>query len=173
MYDEPREIQIANVAATRLTGRSLKELEGHYQHGVIHHTRADGTPNPDETCAIYAVARTGIAHHEEEDLFWRKDGSSFPVSYTVTPLRNSGVLTGTVVVFKDITDSKKKEQSNKERREELEFLVRNKTTELRAAKEAADAASADALDQSRRRSRSYGPWHATRAMRNHSTWQHP
>jgi len=37
-------------------------------------------------------------------MFWRTDGSSFPVSYTVTPLLKDGVLCGMVVVFRDITD---------------------------------------------------------------------
>ena len=35
-------------------------------------------------CPIYAAFRDGKIHHAEE-VFWRKDGSSFPIEYTSTP----------------------------------------------------------------------------------------
>ncbi len=105
----------ANSAAARLTGWRVEELQGQYQHSLIHHTKADGTANPASECPIYAVTRHGHIHYQEKDLFWRKDGSSFPVSYTVTPLREAGRLVGSVVVFQDITDLKKRELEQKHR----------------------------------------------------------
>lgn len=46
----------------------------------------------------------GRTHCREDEVFWRKDGSSFPVEYTSTPIFENGKLTGAVVVFSDITD---------------------------------------------------------------------
>lgn len=43
----------------------------------------------------------------EEDTFYCKDGSEVPVSYTLTPYKENDRLTGTVMVFRDITEQKK------------------------------------------------------------------
>jgi PAS domain S-box-containing protein len=120
----------ANPAVTRLTGWLPEELIGRHQHAVIHHTRADGTPFPAHECPIYAVCRHGNVHHQDEDIFWRKDGSSFPVSYTATPLRKEGSICGAVVIFQDITLQKKKAMEERDRSLELERLVKQKTAEL-------------------------------------------
>jgi signal transduction histidine kinase len=46
----------------------------------------------------------------DNEVFWRKDGTAFPVEYTATPLRDDhGQITGTVVVFTDITERKRAE----------------------------------------------------------------
>lgn len=49
----------------------------------------------------------GKTYHIKEDTFWKKDGTNFPVDYVSTPIYEEGILTGAVVVFKDISDSKK------------------------------------------------------------------
>ena len=74
----------ANTAAVRMTGWSPDELLGKLQHSVIHHSRSDGTHYPREACPIYAALHDGEVHHIEDDVFWRKDGTSFPVAYTST-----------------------------------------------------------------------------------------
>jgi PAS domain S-box-containing protein len=48
----------------------------------------------------------GAVHHTDVDVYWRKDGSSFAVEFTSTPVLDQGRLTGAVVVFKDITARK-------------------------------------------------------------------
>ncbi|MCP4246409.1 MAG: PAS domain S-box protein [bacterium] len=93
-----------NPAAARMIGWEVEDLLGHPQHDVLHHTRPDGTPYPREECPIYAALKDGEVHHVDDEVFWRKDGSSFPVEYVSTPLREGGRLTGAVVVFRDITD---------------------------------------------------------------------
>jgi PAS domain S-box-containing protein len=123
----------ANPAAAGILGWSAEEMIGRCQHRLIHHTKPDGTPHPIDECPIYAASRDGLIHHEEEDVFWRKDGSNFPVSYTATPLREAGATVGSVVVFRDITDRKKKELAERDRQQELETLVRGKTWELSLA----------------------------------------
>lgn len=93
-----------NPAGARMIGWNQKELLGMYQHAVLHHTRSDGTPYPVEECRIYKAFKDGTSHHVTDEIFWRKDGSSFPVEYLSTPILEAGMLVGAVVVFKDITE---------------------------------------------------------------------
>jgi two-component system, OmpR family, sensor histidine kinase VicK len=46
----------------------------------------------------------GEARRVTDEMFWRRDGSSFPVEYVVAPMRERGEIIGAVVTFKDITD---------------------------------------------------------------------
>ncbi len=70
---------------------------------MVHHSHADGSHYPREECPIYQALRDGQVHHREDEVFWRKDGSSFPVSYTSTPILREGKPIGAVIIFSDIT----------------------------------------------------------------------
>jgi len=99
-----------NPAATRMLGWTSEELLGKRQHDIVHHSYADGTPYPIEECPIYKVLRTGRSQHCEDEVFWRSDGSCFPVSYTSSPVFQESAITGTVVVFQDISDRTRRER---------------------------------------------------------------
>ncbi|WP_052716022.1 CHASE domain-containing protein [Magnetospira sp. QH-2] len=108
----------ANPAALRIIGLSESELVGRRQHDILHHSREDGTPYPADECPVHATLDDGEIRHVEDDVFWRTDGSSFPVEYTCTPIKAGDDVTGAVVVFRDIADRKRAEKalaaSNKE-----------------------------------------------------------
>lgn len=93
-----------NPAGARMLGWNSQELIGRSQHDLIHHTKSDGTPYPREECPIYASFKDGQFHHVEDEVFWRKDGSSFPVEYTCNPIVENGKMMGTVVTFRDMTE---------------------------------------------------------------------
>ncbi|MCP4874752.1 MAG: PAS domain S-box protein, partial [Gammaproteobacteria bacterium] len=59
--------------------------------------------------------------------FWRKDGSSFPVEYTSTPIIEDGSLYGAVVTFKDITTQKQSAQQLIEAKNQAENANRAKS----------------------------------------------
>lgn len=111
-----------NPAAARLLGHEPEALLGEPMHAVLHHTHADGTPYPRETCPIYAAFKDGQVHHVENEVFWRRDGSSFPVEYTSTPIEEEGRLTGAVVVFRDVTARKAAETELRGALAEVETL---------------------------------------------------
>lgn len=96
-----------NPQAAKMLGYAPEELVGQPSHALWHHSRQDGTHFPDVECPIYQTLRDGKVHHLEDDFFWRKDGSSFPVEYTSTPIHEDGRLAGAVVSFKNISDKKK------------------------------------------------------------------
>ncbi|MGB5729717.1 MAG: PAS domain S-box protein [Thiogranum sp.] len=100
-----------NPAAAQMLGYAADELIGQPMHALLHHTRPDGSKFPKEQCPIYAAFKDGAVHHVDDEVFWAKDGSSIPVEYTSTPIRENNKLSGAVVVFKDITERKQAEQA--------------------------------------------------------------
>ncbi|MCW8889764.1 MAG: ATP-binding protein [Sedimenticola sp.] len=111
----------ANPAACKMTGLTFAEMQGQNQHELIHHTRSDGSPYPRSDCFIYDALTSGKTHHIEDELFWRKNGSSFPVSYTSTPIRDAkDQIKGAVVTFQDITERKAAENEIRRYTRDLE-----------------------------------------------------
>lgn len=97
----------SNKAAAEMIGWELEDLIGKTQHDILHHSKADGTPHHAKDCPIYTAFKDGQVRHVEDDVFWRRDGTCFPVEYTSTPIRDeAGKLLGAVVIFKDITQKK-------------------------------------------------------------------
>ncbi|KXX70766.1 Fis family transcriptional regulator [Flammeovirga sp. SJP92] len=110
----------ANEAAVKLVGYSLEEMINVSQHDLIHHTKPDGSHYHKHDCNIYASFKDGKVHHSDDEVFWRKDGSSFPVEYVSTPLfDNNNELIGAVVTFKDITHRRETEKALKKTNLEL------------------------------------------------------
>ena len=94
-----------NTAFLRMLGfENEAEVMGKKLHDVIHHSRADGSHYPNAACHIYQTAQTGTPAHIDDELFFRKDGSSFPVEYWAYPIFRDGKLTGAVTTFIDITE---------------------------------------------------------------------
>src|SRR5438445_469591 len=108
-----------NPAAARMLGWRVAELIGQPMHPILHHTKPDGTPYPEEGCPIYASFKDGVIHRVADEVFWRRDGTSFPVEYVSTPIRERGEVVGAVVVFIDTTLRKEEE----ERRMQVEKLA--------------------------------------------------
>jgi PAS domain S-box-containing protein len=106
-----------------MLGYAVEELIGGCSHLTWHHTKVDGSPYPEEDCPIHATIGAGEDRSSDSEVFWRKDGTRFPVEYTSTPIREGGKLAGAVVTFRDITARTRAAQ------------------ELKAAKEAAEAAA--------------------------------
>ncbi|MEE9232457.1 MAG: PAS domain S-box protein, partial [Nitrospirales bacterium] len=75
-----------NPAARKMLGYQPDELLGQPMHSKVHHTHLDGSPYLAEDCPMYAAFKDGTARQVNHDVLWRKDGTSFPVEYTSTPI---------------------------------------------------------------------------------------
>ena len=116
-------IVFENPAAARMLGWEIDQLLGKPAHLTMHHTRPDGTPYPTEECPIYATFRDGVSRHVADEVFWRQDGTSFPVEYMTAPMRNDrNEIVAAVVTFRDITERKAAEEKLKANSEQLRAL---------------------------------------------------
>lgn len=111
-----------NPAAKRLLGRTDSDVLGQNIHYVHHHTHADGTHYPVEECPIYAAIRDGVVHEGKQEVFWKHDGTPFPVEFTSTPIISAGSIIGAVVVFRDISQRMQTEQNLRDALQELNDL---------------------------------------------------
>jgi PAS domain S-box-containing protein len=100
------------------------ELLGRNMHALEHHSHADGTPYPLEECPIYSGFRTGEGVHRDDEVFWRKDGSSSPVEYWSHPIVRDGETLGAVVTFVDITERQKAEEALRKGEQRKRSLLR-------------------------------------------------
>ncbi|WP_065187802.1 sigma-54 interaction domain-containing protein [Shewanella woodyi] len=118
-----------NPAAERMTGWKAEELLGKNIHNCHHHSHNDGSHYPKEECPIYNTLNDGIAREISHEVFWRKDGSSFPVHYTSTPVYKDGKMMGVVAIFRDISIQKQTEKSLREALEQVQALSETLSSE--------------------------------------------
>lgn len=112
-----------NDAAAGMLGFQSGELIGKCFHALAHHTTADGRPYPPKDCPIYRTMRYQATHHVTDDLFWRKNGTSFAVEYRAAPLRDGERILGAVAVFQDITERRLAEERFRESERRMHALL--------------------------------------------------
>jgi PAS domain S-box-containing protein len=100
-----------NDAALSMLGFAREDLIGQSMHALTHHTTRQGAPYPIEDCPIHQTLMNPAMRRVSDDLFWRKDGTSFPVEYQSAPLRDEEQVLGAVVAFQDITERKQHEEA--------------------------------------------------------------
>ncbi|MEM9119390.1 MAG: PAS domain-containing sensor histidine kinase [Cyanobacteria bacterium P01_F01_bin.56] len=127
-------VTFVNPAAAAMIDWPMEELIGKSMHAVLHHSHADGSHYQREDCPIYQAFQDGSTRRVTNEVFWRKDGTSFPVEYISTPLHDeAGTLIGAVVTFRDITQRRWAEDILQRTNEELELKVQQRTAKLREA----------------------------------------
>ena len=76
-----------------LLGRNMREAI---------HRHADGRPCPDGERRLYHGFRQ--AQLADDEVYWRRDGSLFPVACRSTPIVEGGELCGAIVTFTDLSE---------------------------------------------------------------------
>ena len=116
--DADGHITFINPAAQRMLGWSNDEVAGSNFHTLAHHhhAHADGKEFPAFDCALHKALsdpqadNSDAARQYQDDLYWRKDGTSFQVEYTVATIRGEGRASGAMIVFRDVTERKLMEE---------------------------------------------------------------
>ena len=103
-----------NASAGRMFGYSPAEMVGQSAHTIWHRPGAGGHPIPQNECAICLGFADGGVHRGQSEAFWHSNGSRFLADYVSSPIRDGEQITGTVVVFQDVT--------NRERVQEVSHL---------------------------------------------------
>lgn len=122
-----------NPAGAQLIGYAPEELIGLNMHDITHHTRADGAAYPEQDCPIFNAFRQGLPCRIDSEVFWRRDGSSFPVEYSSHPILDGGQVRGAVVTFVDITERRRAADALQRAKAELEQRVAQRTQALSTA----------------------------------------
>jgi len=103
-------VSFVNPAAAGMIGFTPEDMVGQSMHERVHYARADGTKIPHEECSMYLTAKDGKSRLVSDEILWRKDGTSFPVEYSTTPIMRNGEVAGSVVAFRDITKRREAEK---------------------------------------------------------------
>ncbi len=122
-----------NHAGARMIGFEPDELLGRNMHDLTHHSHADGAHYPVEDCPIFKAFLEGLPCRIDTEVFWRRDGSNFPVEYSSHPIIDSGQVRGAVVTFVDITERKRAADALQRAKDELEERVGERTLALATA----------------------------------------
>lgn len=95
---------LCNNAFLELLGFENREaVLGKKLHEVIHHSHPDGSHYSHLDCPIYQAASAGTRAQVKDEVFFRADGTAFPVEYRVEPIVQNGLLQGAICTFSDIT----------------------------------------------------------------------
>lgn len=110
--DAEGRVTFTNRAAEQMLGWSSDSLLGVDQHERIHHSDASGRPMPADSCPIRRSLVDRTTHTSGPgEVFWRADGTCFPVAYTAAPLRSDDSrVSGAVITFSDLTDRLQRER---------------------------------------------------------------
>ena len=131
--DMEGKLTFCNHTGASMFGYEIDEMLGRDMHALVHHTKTDGSPYPADECPIYACLRNNAPIRVSEEVFWRKDGTSFPVEYVSHPLVHDGKITGIVVAFEDITERRRLSRMKDEFISTVSHELRTPLTSLSAA----------------------------------------
>lgn len=103
--DADENIMFANPRAAELLGWRLDELLGQPAHGTLHRRTGDHRFCPIESSLVPIRMGEGALRRVSNDVFPRKDGTSFRVDYACAPMMDGqGQVMGSIVIFQDTTE---------------------------------------------------------------------
>jgi diguanylate cyclase (GGDEF)-like protein/PAS domain S-box-containing protein len=108
--DVDGQLTYINRTAETLLGWPPGELDGHIMGEIIRAMPSDGSTRPFAESPIARALSREETVRVEDDVFTTRNGQDLPVSYTAAPFRTDDGLQGCVVIFQDISESKRREE---------------------------------------------------------------
>lgn len=130
-------VTFMNDAAEKMLGWRLEELKGEPLHPAIHCKHPDGSRYPAARCPMSAAISKGKVSRVEDEVLWRRDGASFPVSYSARPMIRDGARIGAVITFRNITDQRRLEEMREFLTHSMVHDLNNPLTSIMAGTEMA------------------------------------
>ena len=135
MLDESGIATYMNPAAIEETGYTLAEFGSVTFHTLLHAPASVAGHALDE-CAVRVASEKMRPLKRHRDVFMRKNGSTFPVSCSLSPIHREGLPAGTLLEFRDITDEqvahKALEDANRRKDQFLAILSHELRTPMTA-----------------------------------------
>jgi PAS domain S-box-containing protein len=117
--DERGEVVSLNAVAERLTGWRHAEACG-VDLGTVFHIVNEDTRAPVDNPALRALREGAIVGLANHTILVSRDGSEAPIDDSAAPVRGSdGRIVGSVLVFRDVSDRRRAEQTLRASEEEL------------------------------------------------------
>ncbi|MFF9243687.1 PAS domain-containing protein [Streptomyces sp. NPDC014801] len=137
--DTDGRIVLVNPAAAQILGYRASDLGGKELHGLVLHSRADGTPFPYDESPLADTLRSGRKHRVRGQVLWSKGGEKVSVDLTTAPVRDGDQLVGAVMTFTDRRPyealAEEKAALEKAHAEELEKLSEEHASDLTALRQ--------------------------------------
>jgi PAS domain S-box-containing protein len=118
-----------NQAAANMIVRTVHGIVGRRVHDLFHPLPFAADYCQGANCPLNAALTPRAIVEVDDDIFWRSDGTSFPVEYSATPMLNEkGEPIGAVLTFRDVSVKRAAEMAveNERRYREAEAANRAK-----------------------------------------------
>jgi len=123
VLDKNDRLTFMNPSAERLLGYSEKELLGKKTHQKFHFLKPSGKHLKKNECNIHRSSQLTKTFLSDNDIFVRKDGSTFPVEYIAAPVKSDGQTVAVVTAFRDISERKEAETILKQSEQRFRTVV--------------------------------------------------
>ncbi len=113
-----------NNSAAKMLGYQVEDCLKKNMHELIHYKKENGDKYPVDECPNIISMEKQKGCFIDSDVFWRKEGTSFPVEYSAYPIIDDDQTTGAVIAFTDISERKEYLSRIESSLKEKEVLLR-------------------------------------------------
>ena len=105
--DNDGAVTFVNPASARMLGRRMEDVVSQELHSLVHPIFPGVITCNVNDCEFYMALRDEEAHQGVEDTFFRSDGRSFPVEFSIARIsEDDGTQRGSVITFRDVTEKR-------------------------------------------------------------------
>lgn len=119
-----------NKAGAEMLGYSADEVLGRNMHYLMHHSYANNDLMPVCQCQIFRAFQENKGCRVDNEVLWRRDGTSFYAEYASYPIFEEQAVVGAVVTFNDISERVEAQNIRLAAQAELERRVIERTAQL-------------------------------------------